>query len=345
MTPLAAVLVGLLAGTHAASWGAYKDSPFEGFRLASFMRSIIVGFAAALAVGYWSWSSPGAPLRLVVAVGVVYGLERLGTEWWKAFVRNDDQGAYTIPMRFAVAGKPVDNRRVRYMTAAAIGFGIVGGMVGVATAQHALPHAPAWIVVCTVGALGGWATAIGGAWKDAPIEGFSGWKFLRSPTVATSWALPVSLLTANWCVMLLASSGFAVIAIETYKTFFTGGRPPGKFAGRPSAHKCSVLRERLRRVHAALWAILAMCLLESTPGRASVGSPPALVSIPWPLLDVVLTAMAGCAALVAVLVLCSSTSSARLGSLPSVGRGLWTLVTARYATQGATPRPLREPSA
>jgi hypothetical protein len=345
MTPLAGVLVGLLAGAHAATWGAYKDSPFEGFRLVSFIRSIVVGGSAAMAVAYWSWSSRGIPLRLAVAVGVVYGLERLATEWWKAFVRNDDQRAYTIPMRFAVAGEPIDNRGVRYMTGAAIGLGIIGGLVGVAAAQRALPDAPAWIVVCTVGALGGWATAVGGAWKDAPIEGFSGWKFLRSPTVATSWALPVSLLTANWCVMLLATSGFAVITIETYKTFFTGGRPPGKFAGRPSPHDCSVLRERLRRVHAVLWATLGMGLLESTTGRGYVGGRPALVSIPSPLSDVVLTTMAGCAALVAVLVLYSTTSSARMGTLPSAARGRWALAAARYATHGATPGPVREPSA
>ena len=40
-----------------------------------------------------------------------------------------------------------------------------------------------------VGGTGGWLTAVGGAWKDAPVEGFSGWKFLRSPAVATGWAL------------------------------------------------------------------------------------------------------------------------------------------------------------
>jgi hypothetical protein len=345
MTPLAGVLVGLLAGTHAATWGAYKDSPFEGFRLVSFLRSIVVGGSASLAVAYWSWSSPSTPLRLAVAVGVVYGLERLATEWWKAFVRNDDQGAYTIPMRFAVAGKPIDSKGLRYLVAAAVGFGIISGLVGVAAAQQALPQAPAWIVVCTVGALGGWATAIGGAWKDAPIEGFSGWKFLRSPTVATSWALPVSLLTSSWCVVLLASSGLAVVTIETYKTFFTGGRPPGKFAGRPSPHDCSVLRGRLRRVHAALWAGLGICLLGSTPGRTSRGGGSMLVSLPSPLPEVVFTAMAGGAGLVALLVLFRGARLAGLRTVSSTGRGLLALAQARYTSRGARPLPVREPSA
>ena len=36
----------------------------------------------------------------------------------------------------------------------------------------------------TVGALGGWYSAFGGAWKDAPIEGFQLFKFFRSPLQA-----------------------------------------------------------------------------------------------------------------------------------------------------------------
>ena len=42
--------VGTLTGLHAATWGAFKDSPFEGFRMASFVRSVGVGTACALLV-------------------------------------------------------------------------------------------------------------------------------------------------------------------------------------------------------------------------------------------------------------------------------------------------------
>ncbi len=35
MTYLAALVVGLLAGTHIATWGMYKDAPHEGFRATS----------------------------------------------------------------------------------------------------------------------------------------------------------------------------------------------------------------------------------------------------------------------------------------------------------------------
>ena len=41
MSPLGASLViGLLSGVHAASWGMYKDAPHEGFERRKFLRSI-----------------------------------------------------------------------------------------------------------------------------------------------------------------------------------------------------------------------------------------------------------------------------------------------------------------
>ena len=35
--------IGALTGLHASTWGAFKDSPFEGFRLTSFARCIVLG--------------------------------------------------------------------------------------------------------------------------------------------------------------------------------------------------------------------------------------------------------------------------------------------------------------
>ena len=94
-------------------------------------------------------------------------------------------------------------------------------------------------------------------WKDAPIEGFSGWKFLRSPAVAASWAMPIFFLTTNWVALLLASGGFAVASIETYKTFLTGDRPPGKFSGRSVRAHLPALRSLLAHQHAILWMAIA----------------------------------------------------------------------------------------
>jgi len=247
--------VGLLVGLHAATWGGFKDGPFEGFRLASYLRSILLAAAIAVLIALLV---PLPVSGVVVLAGTVYALERLFTEGWKSILREQDQTRYAIPMRLGFRGRPVDHRPLRYAVGALLAATAIGAVFGLNAVQHRTPALPAVLVILTVGAAGGWATAVGGAWKDAPIEGFSGRKFLRSPSVATAWAVPLSLLTDSWVTLLLASAGFAVATIETYKTFLTGGRPPGKFEGRPIRAHLPALRRLFARQHALLWLALAV---------------------------------------------------------------------------------------
>lgn len=254
MTPAAAV-VGLLVGIHVASWGAYKDSPFEGFRLASYLRSIVLAAVISSLVVLFAPHLAGG---VTVLAGTVYALERLATEGWKAILREQDQTRYTIPMRLAFRGRTVDRKRTRYLVGVAATLAALTALLVLEATQHRLPPLPPLLVILTVGSAGGWTTAVGGAWKDAPIEGFSGWKFLRSPAVATAWAVPLAFLTDNWVALLLAASGLAVASIETYKTFLTGGRPPGKFAGKPVQAHLPALRNRFAHQHAVLWMAAAV---------------------------------------------------------------------------------------
>lgn len=251
----ASAALGLLAGLHAATWGAYKDSPFEGFRWSSYLRSIVLGLVIGTVVGLVPLlASPGAA---VVLLGVCYAIERLATEWWKAILRVDDQTAYSIPMRLGYRGRPVDSRAVRYGVGAAVAVGLVALCSAGSALQGAVPELPRWALVL-LGGTAGWLTAFGGAWKDAPVEGFSGWKFLRSPVVATAWALPLSGLTESWVGLALSAGGFAVASIETYKTFLTGDRPPGKFATKPPTYRVPAVRRVLRILHICLWGGLAV---------------------------------------------------------------------------------------
>ncbi len=109
-----------------------------------------------------------------------------------------------------------------------------------------------------VGGIGGWLTAVGGAWKDAPVEGFSGWKFLRSPVVATAWTIMLLPFTQDWVSLTFAAAGLSVLSIETYKTFFTGGRPPGKFDGKPMRPGVDVQRHRCQVLHSGVYVCLAL---------------------------------------------------------------------------------------
>jgi hypothetical protein len=266
-----AVAMALIAGAHAATWGAYKDCPYEGFHPSRLVRTMLLAtLTAFLGVTAGLFDSDSVPVTL----GVIYAGERLATEWWKAIVREDDQAAYSIPMRLGYFGRPVNSPRVRYF----VGFLVMLGLVTVGLIVHAaqglLPTLPWWLVVASVGSAGGWLTACGGAWKDAPIEGFSGWKFLRSPAVATAWAVPLSALTDSWVALAMAASGVAVASIETYKTFLSGGRPPGKFATRPVRFHLPATRHWTGVVHAGAWAALAAVLggmLASTQMSSSGG--------------------------------------------------------------------------
>ena len=293
MSPLTAAYVagvGVLVGLHVATWGAYKDSPFEGFRIWAFVRS--VALAALLAVVVEAAYGVAGRQPAVVLVGLVYALERLTTEGWKLFLREDGRH-YTIPMRFAVRGRPVAGRTARYCCGGACVVVLVTLCLVVAGAAPALPI---WGVVA-VGTVGGWLTAVGGAWKDAPIEGFSGWKFLRSPVVAGAWAVVLLFSTRDLLVLPVAAAGLAVATIETYKTFLTGGRPPGKFEGLPSRSDDDRVREWCRLVHSGVHVACALAVtgLLVFPADVAVWNPSRELS-----LLVMLVLSASMAALVAV---------------------------------------------
>jgi hypothetical protein len=247
------VMLALLTGTHAATWGAFKDSPFEGFKPVSFARTIVLAVLAALVLALTTaLETTTAPL---VFVGLIYAVERLATELWKSFIRVDDQDAYAIPMRIAVLGRTVDGRGPRYLMGVVI-FVAVVAMALIAAALQPANGGPLYLLV-VVGGIGGWLTAVGGAWKDAPVEGFSGWRFLRSPVVATAWTTMLLPFTQDWVALTFAAAGLSVLSIETYKTFFTGGRPPGKFDGKPIRPGVGVQRHRCQLLHSGVYVCLA----------------------------------------------------------------------------------------
>jgi hypothetical protein len=256
VTATVLVLTGALAGLHAATWGAFKDSPYEGFRVLRFLRSVVVGAVCAFFVS----SREGVEgASLLVLVGVCYAGERLVTEWWKAILREDTQTAFTIPMRLAFLGRPVDARAPRYAVGLLVAIGTALLVLTVSRAGPDVASVPWWLAG-SVGGISGWLTAAGGAWKDAPVEGFETAKFFRSPVVATAWALALTPMTGDFALLALAAGGLAVASIETYKTFLAGGAP-GKFAGQPVRFTTGAVRRACRLGHAATYAVLAAVLI------------------------------------------------------------------------------------
>ncbi|MEQ9426256.1 MAG: hypothetical protein RJQ09_17660 [Cyclobacteriaceae bacterium] len=252
-----ALLTGFAAGLHCSTWGMYKDSPHEGFAWGKYFRSAVIGLLYGPIVYNIVGFDLGTSAGIFLLFGSVYLCERATLEIWKTFIRTEDQSKYFIPMQLSVFGKPIESRRTRYIAA----FFYVGGIILVGYGIWSIYQ---WYlegvftlnpyIILIFLSVGGWISAFGGAWKDAPLEGFETFKFFRSPSIAYFYAFIAANLTDNFVIITLCSIGFTIATIETYKTFFFPSRPRGKFAGKPI-----LFPEMLQRrqyfipVYAAIW--------------------------------------------------------------------------------------------
>src|SRR5687767_10849705 len=254
-----AAIVGALSGTHAAIWGMYKDSIYEGFSPGRFIRSIIVGTAAGMLLQVALSLRLQNAASLLMLFGLAYAAERGIVEIWKTFFRTQDQSKYFIPMMFSIRGVPVTSRGAR--VAAGVGYIAVVALLLLALAQldrdvtGPLTLAKSALAGLVVGAL----IAAGGAWKDAPKEGFQIVKFFRSPAVTIVFALPLSALTDSYLFLAAAAIGYERAAVETWKTFLAREKPPGKFAGKPKLHP--EMRRHRRQAVPAFVVIIVLVIL------------------------------------------------------------------------------------
>jgi len=256
---LAAAAVGALAGLHAATWGMYKDAPHEGFTWRTYLRSVWVGAALGPLVMTLFALSPLAPAGAVLLFGATYAAERLAHEFYKTFLRREDQSKYFIPMALSVGGRVVRGQGVRLVAGTAYLAGLVGLGYGIHLFERLTSGAQAGVLpVLLVGSAGGWVSALGGVWKDAPIEGFELRKFFRSPVIALAYAAVGAGLSNDYLLVSIAAVGFTVATCETYKTFFFPSVPRGKFAGMPVRFPSMLARRRaFVPLYAAIWMTVA----------------------------------------------------------------------------------------
>jgi hypothetical protein len=262
--------VGAAAGVHTATWGMYKDAPHEGFTWRKYGRSIalgaLLGPAAATVAGLDARRAAGA----VVLFGLVYALERALVEFHKTFIREEDQSKYAIPMQFAVLGEVVEDRARRWTVASAVvvAASLLAAWVGsLDAASVPLP------VLLLVGSAAGWVSAVGGAWKDAPVEGFETLKFFRSPAIAGTFAFLVSRLETRMLIVALCALGYTVATTETYKTFFFPSKPRGKWAGKAVTHpRWLRIRHRFVPIYAGIWLLILAAFSQALSSSAASSS-------------------------------------------------------------------------
>ncbi len=256
---LATLGAGLAAGLHAATWGMYKDSLYEGFSRGKYLRSIGLGMVVALVAQAIRPQAVETAGGIALLFGLTYVLERLATEWVKVFLRVEDQSKYFIPMQFAVLGRPVMHRGVRLVAGLAYA-GVLAGAVGLLDRlQGASPAS--WGAAVLAAAFAGGLCAVGGAWKDAPCEGFQLLKFFRSPLIAAAWGALLAMFSADLVTVGFSALGYSIATIETHKKFLSSDSAPGKFTGK--AERFPEMRRRRRRfvpVYVGVWAAVLLTI-------------------------------------------------------------------------------------
>jgi hypothetical protein len=270
------LVVGVLAGLHTATWGMYKDAIHEGFTVRHYLRSVFVSALAAPVIMRVAGLDPLTASGLVVLFGVTYCAERGLTEFWKTFVRFVDQSKFTIPMQFHVFGRVIPQGPVRWAIAAGHVAAAALLLVWIRSLQDHAFQWPRPVVVLLIGSIGGWYSACGGGFKDAPIEGFSALKFVRSPVLSGLYALLLSNFARDYVLLALGGLGYTVATIETYKTFFFPSKPRGKFAGKPILYPQFLsLRQRFVPLYAGIWVLVMATFGLAFLGPRAASTPPA----------------------------------------------------------------------
>lgn len=254
---LTAAGIGFLSGLHTSTWGMYKDAIHEGFSWMRYFRSAITGAVMGVIAYLVAHPELRSPSQLLSFFGVTYVLERGAIEFWKTFLRTEDQSKYFIPMQWAVFGKVVHSQVSRVIVGAAITGAVVLAFLAVhwMTRRATLPDSIP--VVLAIASIGGWISAFLGAWKDAPLEGFQPLKFVRSPLWAAFYGMLLAFFNTSMLVILMGALGFTIATLETYKTFFFPSKPRGKFAGKPIAFPEMLERRKpFVIVYAGIWALI-----------------------------------------------------------------------------------------
>jgi len=253
MPLLTLFVVAALSGLYTSLWGAFKDCPYEGLKLGTFPRSIYFNVTILAAL----YAIP--PLRenllelsLFQVFFLTMGAERFLAELYKGFFRTEDQGKYFVPSRITFFGRHVASDLLRYSA---------GTVLVVIVFSLMLVEIPvtgflwfALVAYCT-----GLVVSLGGAYKDAPFEGFQPLKFQRSGVVLAvltplfyfinNPAAPVPL-----GFLIYMNGGLERFAVEYYKTYIQRNMS-GKF--RPDIERRQHYIDTREKFHYMALALIA----------------------------------------------------------------------------------------
>jgi hypothetical protein len=157
-----------------------------------------------------------------------------------------------VPSRITFLGKHVDSDIVRYLA----GITLVAGVCAVALIPT--PVTDFWTFLATAYGTG-LVVSLGGAYKDAPFEGFKWLKFQRSAGVLAV-ASPLFYLVNNVespisiGFLIYMNGGLERFLVEYYKTYVQRNMS-GKF--RPDIERIQARMDDREKFHYMAWLIIA----------------------------------------------------------------------------------------
>ncbi|MBT3605071.1 MAG: hypothetical protein HOE48_23390 [Candidatus Latescibacteria bacterium] len=245
-------LVSLVSGLYTSFWGAFKDSPFEDFKKPTFPRSVY--FHAVIFVALYFiplFQASFAVLKYFQIFFLVMGLERFLAELYKGFFRTEDQSKYFVPSRITFFGKHVQSDILRYL----VGTVLVLAVFAVVTIPF--PITSFWMFLLVAYATG-LLVSLGGAYKDAPFEGFQPLKFQRSGVVLAVcsplfYFISDPMQPVSLGFLIYMNGGLERFVVEYYKTYIQRTMS-GKF--RPDLERIQHRVDTREKFHYGAWAII-----------------------------------------------------------------------------------------
>ncbi len=264
MTPMNLLVpfaVSSVSGLYTSLWGAFKDCPYEGFKAKTFPRSIYFNAVIYLSIYFIPVLHERIQnLSLFQIFFLVMGLERGIAEFYKGFLRTEDQKKYFVPSRITFFGRYVANDLLRR------GLGIVFILVIflLVFLDSTITTALEFVAVSYAA---GVVVALGGAYKDAPFEGFKIVKFQKSPLVLSAlFFLFYSFGPTALGILICMNFGLERFIVEYYKTFIQRNMS-GKF--RPDLTRMQKQIETREKFHyGALVIIVGVIILFLHESRA-----------------------------------------------------------------------------
>ena len=230
------VLTGAIAGLHSACWGSYRDPPYEKFSKLKFIRSIILGAILGVILFYLLQFYNVVEGNLGIIFVFIMGFERVFTEFFKIFVREEDERKYKIPMKFQYLGNIVKNQTKRFLIG--IGFIISSFLI-----FHFLTLSNITASISSnvlIGLLAGVTVAFCGAWRASPFEGFSWRKFFKSPISGLLGGITLGNFSQNFSLLFFGSIGMLHMILQLVKIislFLIGESAPSKFGEKKPIYK------------------------------------------------------------------------------------------------------------